>query len=190
MRQQVFNRCAVGRVGEKADKVCRHGIANLVDGDQVGGCGLDIGIWRERRHHRAWVIKMQRQKPRRCLPDLADAKGEDHPLEGDLAPSFDRCQKVADRHFAITVEFRQRVSPLSKPEDIGGPLYPAERDELVNLARAEPLDVKSVARAVPGIRGCLCSAGPPHPWGVWQVRRIRDSCPGRQIRHCRSGAPR
>ena len=89
---------------------------------------------------------MQCKKPRRGLPDLADAKGKDHPFKSDLAPRLDRRQKVADRHLAIAVKFCQRVSPLAKPEDIGWPLDPAELDELVDLARPQSLDIKGIAR--------------------------------------------
>ena len=103
---------------EEGDKIIGHGVADLVDGDQVGHRGVDVGLRGQRGHHRLRRVEMQRQKPCRRLAHLADAKREDHPFKGDFAPRLDGGQEVGDRGLAIAVKFGKRGAARGKPEDI------------------------------------------------------------------------
>ena len=101
---------------------------------------------------------------------------------------LDGGKQIADRQLAIAVEFGQLVAARRQPEDVGRAADPATPDELVDLARAKPLDVEGVSRdemfqPFEPLRRAVEAVGAAADGLAlgtrWPERRIRGSCRGR-----------
>src|SRR4051812_27964628 len=90
-----------------------------------------------------------RERARRGLPHVTDAKSINETLERNLASRADRPEQVTNRRRAVTLDlFELELFPVARfqREDVGRLLEPALLKEIIDLLFAEPVDVEGAAR--------------------------------------------
>src|SRR5262249_42978274 len=89
------------------------------------------------------------ERARRGVADMANAERIDEAFERNVTPAADRTEEIAHRGLAVALDFLQReLLPVTRlqRENIRGLLDPAFLEEIVDLLRAEPIDVERAAR--------------------------------------------